>query len=610
MFIRKTKHTDLKTNRKYFTYQLVESVRTPKGPRQRILLTIGTNLSLPEENHKELAHRIEEIVSGQIPLFLPAEHIETLAQKYASELIRRLSDQPQQDVHTDIPSSLTDYETIDVNTIEQQEPRTVGNEHLLMQIADQLELPKVLRQIGLSEREVSLALGTILGRAIHPASERATYTWLNQKSGLGELLGFDFENASLDRFYEISDTLLKNKSVLEEHLRKRQEALHGYKKTMILYDLTNTYMEGSSKGNSKAKYGVSKEKRKDCPLVTLGLVIDEYGFPIRTEFLPGNVSEPKSLEQAIEALFDHSELLKPTVILDAGIATDDNLKWLREHNYTYIVSARQKPSSMELDGELVAVGDLEKSGVKAALIKTSEIDEKWLYCESEAKKKVSSEMKLAFQKRFEDELSNLSSSLQKPKGRKNLNKIHERIGRLKEKHSRVSGCYEITVTPSEDKKTALAVDWKLISEKLDARLNEYYFLRTNLLNQGVKELWSLYGTLRKIEDSFRFMKSSLGMRPVYHQKEARVDGHLWITVLAFYLIQNCLYQLKQQGLSLSWETIRERMSNRERITMKAQTKEGKTLYHRSTTKAELDQQKIYKALGLSSVILRSKKIML
>ena len=137
-----------------------------------------------------------------------------------------------------------------------------------------------------------------------------------------------------------------------------------------------------------------------------------------------------------------------------------------------------------------------------------------------------------------------------------------------------------------------------------------YFLRTNLIGKGPKELWALYNTLRGVEDAFRFMKSSLGLRPVYHQKEHRVDGHLWITVLAYHLIQNCLYQLSKQGINYHWKAIRTIMGGRIRVTTQAKTRENTTLYHRSTTKAEGEQVTIYRALGLSPQILKAQKTIL
>lgn len=604
MYIKKTLKKDPKTGKPYKSYHLVESVRTSKGPRQRTLLYMGCQIEeVPEQEHKILADRIADIIAGQACLLPCSETIEKLAQMYASQLIHRLSEeQPSKE-----QSSEPDYLTVDVNSIEQSEPRSVGAEHLLLRMADQLELSKTLRKLGFSESDSSVAMGSIIARAVNPDSERSTYSWLCNRSGLGELLDFDFKKSSLDKLYQISDKLLTHKTTLEEHLETVEQGVHGFQSRIVLYDLTNTYMEGQARSNPKARHGVSKEKRADCPLVTLGLVINEHGFLHRSSFLPGNASEPKSLQTMIESLDSHDSLLKPIIILDAGISSVENLQWLREHGYKYIVSARQEAPSTELEGKPVPVGDLSNS-VKAALIKSDSADEKWLYCESEAKAAVAKQMKLSFRTRFEEELEKLSEGLTKPKARKKYPKVLERLGRLKEKHKRISGCYEIDVSISEDGKTATKVEWRVVEEKMSEKLTGKYFLRTNLLDEGPKELWQIYNTLRGVEDAFRFMKSSLGLRPVYHQKEHRVDGHLWITILAYHLIQNCLYQLRQQGITYEWKTILKILQGRIRVSTQAKTESGKTLHHRSSTKAEGEQLKLYRALGLSPQILRAKKI--
>jgi transposase len=610
MFIKKTSKTDLKTGKRYFAYHLVESVRTEKGPRQRSLLYMGSEIELSEGDHRLLAQRIEGIIQGEQPLLPYPDDIERLAQGYASQVVDRLSTSDESSALQENVELEPEFVSINVNSIEKSNPRSVGAEDLMLNMANQLELPKQLKKLGLSTTDASTALGSIIARAVYPDSERSTYAWLCNDSGLGELIDFDFNNIPLGKLYKVSDKLLKHKNALENYLEAVESDFHGYNSAIALYDLTNTYMEGQNKSNPKARHGISKEKRNDCPLVTMGLVMNEHGFLHRTSILPGNASEPKTLEQMIKNLSIHHSLLKPTIILDAGIATDDNLTWLRRNGYTYVVSARQEAPSMDLESELEDVGDI-NNFVKAALIKSEDdSEEKWLYCESEAKAAVALEMKQSFRKRYEEELKKLSNSLSKPKRRKKLAKVIERIGRLKEKHKRISGCYEVNVIASEDGATATAVEWKVNDEKMSDKLTGSYFLRTNLVNRGAKELWQLYNTLRGVEDAFRFMKSSLGLRPIYHQKEHRVDGHLWITILAYHLIQQCLYQLNKQGINHQWKTIRNIMKGRVRVTMQAKTEDGKTLYYRSSTKAEGRQKEIYKALGLSSSILRSKKIII
>lgn len=607
MFIRKTR---AKTKTPSTNFQLVESIRTERGPRQRILLNLGTGIELDDSELKLLANRIEEILGGIQNLLTYSEKIENLAQKYARQVQHQLSAKNQSsDENQETVATPADLHTIDINTIEQQEARTVGAEHLLLHMIDQLKLKSKLQDLGLSHKEVALALGTIIGRAAFPASERATHEWLQERSGLGELIDFDYQTTQLDHLYRVSDTLLKHKDVLEQHLAKTAKEMHGLPSVMALYDLTNTYMEGRSESNPKARHGVSKEKRTDCPLVTLGLIIDEHGFAQRSSFMPGNISEIKTLKAAIEQMGLHESLIKPVIALDAGIASEENLMWLRQNGYQYVVSARQKAPSMELQGELVSA-EAHTSEVSVAYVRTDNQEEKWLYCESKAKEAVASKMRQLFQERFENTLQKLSEGIQKPKGRKDYLKIVERLGRLKEKHRQVSGCYDIIVYPSEDGKKATQISWTLIQGKIENRLNGHYFLRTNIMDLDAPALWRLYGNLRTVEDAFRFMKSSLGMRPVYHQKEKRIDGHLWITVLAYHLIKGCLHTLEKQGVSDTWETIRDNLSNRIRVTLLAKREDGKMLHHRSTTKSTEIHNRIYKALGISSQISKTRKVFL
>ena len=601
MFIRKTRITHQKTGQTYFNYQLVESYRTNCGPRQRILLNLGPNLNLDKQKLKILANRIEEIIKNIESFIEIEEEIEQLAQKYASKLLNQLSNTPSIPKK---PAANPTFRTINMETIEQQEPRTVGCEHLLLNIASELKLQKKLKSLGFSAKQIAVSLSTIIGRATFPASERATYEWMKKRSGLTELIDYDLDKTVLGNLYTISDLLLSHKEELEKYLGQAQKNLHGLNNTLVLYDLTNTYFEGSVSDNKKASFGRSKEKRSDCLLVTLGLAVNEHGFIQRSSFLPGNISEPATLQAAIKSL-DDSSLLKPIIVLDAGIATEENLQWLRNHGYQYIVSARQKAPSKEIEGNLEPT---ENETVKVAIVKSENTEERWLYCESEGKQKTASEMRKKFQERFEKDLEGLSRSLAKPKGRKKYLKVLERLGRLKEKHNRISGCYEVEVKPSEDGQKAIAIHWKVLEEKIEEKLNDHYFLRTNEMKATPKELWNIYNNIRVAEDAFRFMKSSLGMRPIYHRKERRIDGHLWITLLAYYLIKSCLHQLKQWGINSNWETVRNRLSTRMRVTLKAKTDKGSTMYYRSTTKAEPLQVEIYRALGISSQIMQAKEV--
>ena len=219
MFIRKVPHKDKKNRKEYFTYKLVESVRTERGPRQRDVLNLGVNFNLPREQWKGLANCIEGTLTGQRPLFDYPKRIGTLARKYAREITRQQA--RAIDEAEDVPS---DYQVVDVNSVDSADIRTVGAEHVVYETIRQLGLDRKLRSLGLTKMQLALALGMIAGRMIAPGSERATHQWLLNRSALDELMGIDLSNVSLDSVYRASDILLKNKETLEEHLRQTEGA--------------------------------------------------------------------------------------------------------------------------------------------------------------------------------------------------------------------------------------------------------------------------------------------------------------------------------------------------------------------------------------------------
>jgi transposase len=187
---------------------------------------------------------------------------------------------------------------------------------------------------------------------IAPGSERSTHYWLKNVSALDELMGVHFSQLSLDRVYTVSDWLMRHKDALEWHLRQSEGQLFSLKETIILYDLTNTFFEGSGTYNPKARYAGSKEKRSDCPLVTLGLVLDMNGFPKNSQVFEGNISEPKTLQTMIRSLAvresSEDSLIKPTIVVDAGVASEENIQWLKDTHYPYIVVSRKKKKKSPL----------------------------------------------------------------------------------------------------------------------------------------------------------------------------------------------------------------------------------------------------------------------
>jgi hypothetical protein len=318
MFIRKTTHTNKRNKKEYHTFKLIESVRTERGPRQRMLLNLGTGFNLEEERWKDLANRIEEIVTGQDNLFVYPEEVETLAIRYA----RKVVDYQGKPGKGEEKSSDPDYQRVDIDTIDNERSRSVGAEHVIYETIKSLELDDLFTTLGFNQPALDAAIGVIAARLIAPSSERATHLWLQELTALDELLAADFATLSQDRVYKTSDLLLRYKKEIEDHLQARECSLFNLEEKIILYDLTNTFFEGSGRYNGKAHFGRSKEKRSDCPLVTLGLVLDADGFPKRTEVFEGNVSEPGTLERMITALSIAERPTRPLIVMDAGLGTE------------------------------------------------------------------------------------------------------------------------------------------------------------------------------------------------------------------------------------------------------------------------------------------------
>ncbi len=594
MYIRASTQKNSTTQKSYTTYRLVDTYRNAQGKvRQQLILNLGANFSAPKKEWKLLADRIDELLNGQSSLLTLEPILEKQAQKYA-KCAREKYEQIHQTRHEHSNAAnvnTSDYQSIDVNSLEHSEVRYVGAEALGLHAAKQLELEKLLKSLGFNQKKCHLALASIIGRLVAPGSELSTHYYLNSQSALDELLGTDFSDLSLKNFYKIADDLLKHKSKIEADLFQREKTLFSLKQTVILYDITNTYFEGQALQNVKAQYGRSKEKRSDCPLVSMGLVLDASGFPQKSEIFAGNISEPKTLAQMLEQL-DFRE--DATIVMDAGFATEKNVQWLQEKLYHYIVVSRKSTPVLDDAAEKVFVKESKRNKVEATLIKNDDGKEVVLYCHSQAKEEKTRAMQNKAESRFEEELSKLQNGLDKKTGTKKVNKINERIGRLKERYSRVAHRYKIEIISANNKVT------KITWEKENLDILGIYCLRSNRLDLNEKELWDLYTTLTEVEASFRSLKTELGLRPIYHQKQERVDAHLFISLLAYHLLHTIRYQLKLKSIHSSWQTLRQLFNMQMRITTTMQAESGKQLSIRKTTKATPEQLVIYKALGINS----------
>ena len=589
MYIRRTSTS---SNKDQYTYRLVETERVNGKVKQRTLLNLGRHFEIPKSEWKALAGRISQIISSQKTLLdieLSVAH-ESMAQNFAARIIASRCSKD-----TLLPEST--YHAIDPDSLELVRPRRVGVEHLALHAISQLGLDKKLKELGFNQHQLGASLGNIIARMAFPASERATHQWLQQRSGLGELIHYNYEEMPLEQLYRASDKLWENKEVLEKHLYQQERDLFGFEETITLYDLTNTFFEGTASSNPKATFGHSKEKRSDCPIVTLGLVLDGSGFPRKSKIFAGNVSDGDTLETMLCGL---NASKRAMVIMDAGIATEGNVQWLSDNGYRYLVVSRKRNRDFDPD-KSSSVKQTAGQHVRVQRIINEETGEVELYCHSEQREKKEQAMQDKFTERYEKALQSLADGLDKKGCTKRYDKIIERIGRLKQKHSRAAQHYDITVTPDSESNHAKSIHWKRNKKShTQATHPGVYCLRTNETEWDEATLWKTYTLLTDLEGVFRSLKSELGLRPIYHQIEKRVSGHIFITLLAYHLVQTLRLQLKSQGNHDSWQTLRCKMENQQRVTATFNCEDGRTLHLRKATRAEPEQKEIYDALGLTT----------
>lgn len=516
-----------------------------------------------------------------------------LAQNYAARILEKQQDENDED--------RGDYREVDIDSLEMNRPRSIGCEHVTLEALRLLGLDSKFEELGFTGPQVGLAIGTIVGRACHPASERETHRWLQYQSGLGELISHNFAESNLYKMYQVSDLLLKKKSVIEEHLYLREQSIFSLQETITLYDLTNTYFEGNCRGNSIAKRGHSKEKRSDCPLVTLGLVLDSSGFPKRSHVYEGNVSEPATLSEMIRDLQSGTSAdQKSAVVMDAGIATQDNIDWLNDHHYPYVVVSRKKHREFDELESTIVKQDADCT-VKVQKVIDEETGETLLYCHSSQREKKERAIGTLFSKRFEDALQYLNDGLTIKRRLKKYDKVIEKIGRLKQQFSKAAKLFIVSVEKDEKSGNACKVTWqrKPAPDTTDSYPG-VYCLRTSQTGWDESRLWKTYTMLTDLEAVFRSLKSELGLRPVHHQIADRVSGHLFITVLAYHLVHTIRYRLKQAGINDSWTSLRNILLPHNRVTVSMSCKNGDTVHVRKSVQPDPEQHKIYSVLDLKN----------
>lgn len=318
-------------------YRLVESYRNADNRVcHRTILNIGFMEDAAPEQLNKIQKHLTEKYEQKASLFDLEE--DPIVRRYVEDFWNRIVSSKKLDIKSEQQLS----RMVDMDTIQHSNAREIGAENIAFRTWEKLQLTPLLLSAGFSAEDASLAATQVVSRAVYPASELKTVRWIKENSAVCELTGYDMDKITKDKLYKSALELYKVKDSLEKHLSKRTNELFDLQDKIILYDLTNTYFEGEKPNSKLAQYGRSKEKRKDAKLVVLALVVNVEGFIKYSSILEGNIADCNTLAAMIEKLSVHTCTGPAVVVLDAGIATEENLHLIRNKGYSYLCVSRTK----------------------------------------------------------------------------------------------------------------------------------------------------------------------------------------------------------------------------------------------------------------------------
>jgi transposase len=454
----------------------------------------------------------------------------------------------------------------------------------------------------------------VLNRLIAPASEHAMPDWI-RRSALADLLGSELDRLDPQPLYRTLDQLYPHRAAIETALVARERSLFNLEPTIFLYDLTSTYFEGLANHNPKAKRGYSRDKRPDAKQVVIGLAIGREGFPVAHEIFAGNVQDRATLATMLDRLAERVGLPEgATVVIDRGMAFEENLAEIRRRKLHYVVAARQSERDRwlaEYDDPTGFAPVLRTPSPNNPAQKKTKVEvklaqhesETHVLCVSQGRVQKDRAIRLKHEGRLLADLDWLRTRIEQGRLKKPP-KISEAIGRLKERYPRVARYYDLAYD---------AAAQTLCASRNEARharaeqLDGCYLLKTSRSDLSAEEAWRIYSLLTRAEAAFRDMKSPLSERPIFHQKERRVEAHIFFCVLAFHLLIAIEHTLRSQGVHTSWASLRDRLSTHQICTIVLPTTSGATLRIRRASTPEPEHLEIYRLLGLPSEVMRPKK---
>lgn len=465
---------------------------------------------------------------------------------------------------------------VDASTMNHTDARECGAEWLCLQAVEQLGLKEFLKGLGWSESKVNAALSVLIARTVYSPSELKTRRIMEDNSAVCELVSGDCGwLPSMRSIYNVAPSLFAVKDRLESHLCSVTDDLFNQKNRIVLFDLTNFYFEGRKEGSLKAKFGRSKEKRSDCRLLVLALCINTDGFIRYSSILEGNTADPKSLPDMVDGLMAKSPVKdedRTLVVIDAGIATEDNLALLKSKGYNYLCVSRTRLKDYELspDHQSVTVFDSRKQPITLREVHTDPDGDYYLEVTSPSKAMTEASMNRQWKERFESEMETINAAISRKGGTKTYEKVLVRVGRAMQKYPSIAKHYEIEYIKDEkDPSKMERVKWNVKDLNEMEKGHGVYFLRTNIRTLDEKTTWDYYNLIREIECTNRQLKTDLNLRPIYHQTDGNSDAHIFLGMLSYWIVNTIRLQLKRKGENCYWTEIVRRMSTQKLVTTKA-----------------------------------------
>ena len=567
----------------------------------RTLLNVGFMPEVSVEQLNAIRAQLNNLYNMQSTLF---EESDPLVKQYVESFWQRLIAEKKIDIDKA-------QRQVAIDTIQHSNVREIGAEWICYNTWNKLQITDFLQSQGWTETQIQLAATQIISRAVYPASELKTSSWIKENSAICEVTGYDMEQITKDKLYTSALKLYDVKDGLEKYLSNRTNTLFELEDKIILYDLTNTYFEGRKQNSTLAQFGRSKEKRNDAKLVVLAMVVNVEGFIKYTAIHEGNIADCNTLSTMIDKLASHTCSHKAVVVLDAGIATEENLELIAQKGYNYLCVSRTKLKNYSTvkDKLTVLLETKSKQLVRLKAIQTQTNTDYYLEVKSDAKAAKETGMKTQFEKRFEEQLQKIHKAIHGKGGTKKANKVYERIGRAKEKYASTQQYYNIEVTVDEKTKLATDIHWQKDEEKYAQKQEGLgiYFLRTNLPIKDEVVIWNIYNTIREIENSFRTLKTDLDLRPIYHKNDNGTMAHLHLGILAYWLVNTIRHQLKAHHINSNWTEIVRIANTQKVITTTGQNSTDKSISIRKCSIPNKNLQHILDTLKLKYRPFRKRK---